>query len=80
MAQERAFAMLTLAYLDGDLDQLFNNNVRSSFIDMLGVEKNKLKFMFETITKATLLTTVNWTLLGNSQMTSYERYFNQSNM
>ena len=28
LAQERAFAMLTLAYLDGDLDQLFNNNVR----------------------------------------------------
>ena len=36
--------------------------------------------MLESITKATLLTNVNWMALGPAQQTSYERYFLRSNM
>ena len=64
MAQERAFAILTLAFLDGKLDSLFDEAVRDHFIKMLGVEKNEFKYMLESIVKATLLTSVNWKSLN----------------
>ena len=51
--------MLTLAYLDGNLNQLLDPIIRDKFIAMLGIEKEKFKYMIDVIAKATLLNKVH---------------------
>lgn len=80
MAQERAFAMLTMAYFDGSLDPLFEQDKRDNFIKLLGIEKNQFQYMMETIAKATLHSTFNYLALTEPPRTAYETYFLKSNM
>lgn len=80
MAQERAFAMLTMAYLEGDLNKLFDAGMRQNFTKMLGLEKNQLKYMLETIAQATLQNTVHYSLLMGGATSNYEQYFLRTNL
>jgi hypothetical protein len=71
LAQERAFAILTLAYFQGDITHLANQNRRNQFIIDLYCTHSQFAIHLKPLIKNSLKTKININKLTPSQKGMY---------